>query len=495
MKEKITEFLKKSFGSLSSSVFSLLLTCSLILNIVLFLDLGYNTFDKIILATCAGCVQFMGIILLLKAKKFFVEKYSGLITNPWGIFFMTLITKRVPAIIFLTGYLIATSVSLGASYSFSLKSIYKSSIKNELIINNDEIIKIKEDSIKAKDEAIEDKKALRTKLQPSEVSSDNSELILDYTSKITASEKRISSLRDDLAAVQNQKSNTEETSPNYNTLVQKEKNINASIASENKNVLDYTSKKRALINEDNKNINDSKKNSDDYQKKYDLLSDEIELLALDKIKIQNEIVALKQEDEKRRKDADKSQYQLMAENLSSIFYKNEEVSTDGIVEKKEIKEEQVRAILLGVFSLMMELGIFVTSPMEKKEEEKQPKKKVLIKLDKTKKKEEDSIVEKTEIESNTPEPPSDEGVLKVALEEEPVIEETIPIEVEEEKHIEESIPEIVSPIIEEVAIASPPPVLEEEKKEENKHMKIMSLEREVEKMMGETPVTVKKINI
>lgn len=455
-------FIKKCFSTIQDSVFSLLLLCSLILNIIFFISLGFSLFDKIILTVCASCILFLEVLLLKKSKRYFFEDYSGFIDNKLYKFFNTIIFKRLPGLVLFSLYLLTMSVSLAASYSFSLYSIYQASNKNTVLINNLEKISIKEDSLAAKNTSIKAKEELRSKLSPTINISDNS---IDYNSQITTSEARIVSLNSQLITVQNSIiNNTDEKIKE--TLTTKETEIKNLIINENKNVVLYTTKRNTTLRENKANLDSAKKDLSDYQKNYDTITKEIEILANDKINIQEEINNLKMQDEQLRRNFNKSQYKLISENLTTIFFSEKE-----IIVKKEITEEQVRATLLAIFSVMIEIGMFLTARKEEETVVVLQKKVVLV--DKKRKIVDNNIL----VIPREKEVPKEEPAVII----EPI---AVPKRVELNKIIE---PIEVSKrdVIASVELPS----------KTTEKIKISSLEAEAERMIAQKPIIVKRMTV
>ena len=484
--EFIFSFIKKNFNNLRSSIFTLLLGCSFLLNISLFLYLGNSLFDKIILATAAGCIQFFGVYCIFKAKAYLKEIVNNK-EHPIFSFFKSLLNKTVGGI-FLVLYITAVSVSLMATYSFSLNTMYQSSNKEIVLITNEATIAIKNSEIAAKDIEIAAQQELMEKLSPTASTTNNSELITDYSAKIINSEQQISKLRDELRSAQNALSND----PENKDIKAKITTINASIASENANIVSYTNKKKSLEKADKDSVNSSKKDLEDYQNKYNELTVKITKLNEAKIAIQAEINKLIEEDQNKLRETNKTQYKLVAENLTSILYPEKQEET----KKQEITEEQVRAVLLAIFSLMMEIGIFVCAEEETKEEKKPIKSKKIIKLDKNKKKEDtlikEVIPEKAlqEILSKVYQPNIEYYINTENVETEPVLTNS---SVEEIKKID-SIPEENKEVVKPMEMSERIDL--ELNKKKNK-IKIPSLEKEAEKMMAEIkdPIKVQQINI
>ena len=484
MKEKIKMFISKHFGSLQDVVFSVLLCCSLMLNILLYLSLSDLIFDKIILGTVAGCIQFLEVYLLQKMKRYWIEKCSDENFNSIINFFNTILYKRAPAILFTALYLCVTSLSIGAAYSFSLRSIYNASIKQEVLLNNEEDIKIKEESLKSKDLEIASLETLRDTPRVSSTVDTNLELINDYNDKIITSEKRVTDYNDSLLDIRKQILNLEEEDGDiYQSLKNKEKSILSNISFEQKNVADYKAKKNKLLSEDNVNINKVKKEQEEAQRQYELYNSKIEAIRKEKILINQEIKKLKQEDKDNLKRLNKNQYQLVAENLTQIIYLKENKTEDN-----KVTEEQVRAVLLGIFSIMIEVGLLLTSRKEEVKIEKQKtfKKRPSVKLDNKIKivetKEEPIVETKEEPIVETKEEPI------VETKEEPIVEtkkEPI-IETKKEPIVEtKEEPEIITSVAEDIE-----KIKTEEEPKKEKPIKIMSLEKEIEKMLNEKPTTV-----
>lgn len=467
MKEKINSFFTKHFSTLQDTVFSVLLICSLTLNILLYLSLSDLIFDKLILGTVAGCIQFLEVYLLQKMKRYWFEKYSGESTNSFVKFFSVLFYKRMPAILFTILYLSVTALSITAAYSFSLKSIYNASIKRDIILNNEEDIKIKEESLKSKDLEIASLESLRDAPRTNVAIGTNSELINDYNDKIIVSERRVIEYNNELSNIRKQINNLTEEDNEYKNLKKKEENILSSITFEQSNISDYKSKKNKLLSEDSVNNGKAKKEQEEAQRQYELYNSKIEAIRKEKIAINKEIKNLKQEDEENRKKLNKTQYQLVAENLTQIIYLKENKSEDN-----KITEEQVRAILLGIFSIMIEVGLLLTARKEETiEKQKSFKKRAILKLD------------NKEIKQETKEE------IKIDEKEPIVEEETITAELEPIVEVEKEPEEIIS-----VAEATEKPEIKEKTKTDNT-IKIMSLEKEIEKMLNEKPVTITKAKV
>lgn len=472
MKEKIKQFVTKHFSTLQDSVFSILLMCSLTLNILLYLSLSDLIFDKLILGTVAGCIQFMEVYLLQKMKRYWLEKYSGDSKNALSRLVSVFFYKRLPAVLFTVLYISVTMLSIAAAYSFSLKSIYNASIKQSIVLNNEEDIKIKEESLKSKDLQIASLESLRDAPKASGTIGSNSELINDYNNKIIISEKRISELSDDISRIKNQINNLTEDDAEYSKLKQKEKNTLSNIVFEQNNVSDYKNKKNKLLTEESGFIGKAKKEQEEAQKQYESYNSKIEVLRKEKIAINQEIKTLKQEDEDNRKKLNKTQYQLVAENLTQIIYLKENKGEDN-----KITEEQVRAILLGIFSIMIEVGLLLTARKEETIERRPNKKRAVLKLDNKEEKQEYKEQENTELD-------------------EPETIQTENFEIESTEEKEEEKINIVAEEPEKTETPEEPKKQEIPEEQKIEHpMKIMSLEREIEKMLNDKPVLTTRVKI
>lgn len=468
MKEKIKQFVTKHFSTLQDSVFSILLMCSLTLNILLYLSLSDLIFDKIILGTVAGCIQFMEVYLLQKMKRYWLEKYSGDSKNALSRLVSVFFYKRLPAVLFTVLYISVTMLSIAAAYSFSLKSIYNASIKQSIVLNNEEDIKIKEESLKSKDLQIASLESLRDAPVKSNTIISNSELIADYNNKIIVSERRVSEYNDDLANIRKQINETSDVDDNYKVLKQKEKNILTNITAEQANATNYKNKKNQLLAEDGNLSNKLKKEQEEAQRVYNSYNTRIEELRKQKIEINKEIKILRQEDEDNRKKLNKTQYQLVAENLTQIIYLKENKGEDN-----KITEEQVRAILLGIFSIMIEVGLLLTARKEETIERRPNKKRAVLKLDNKEEKQE--YKEYKELD-------------------EPDIIQTEDFDIEPIKE-EEKI-NIVAEEPEKTETPEEPKKQEITEEQKIEHpMRIMSLEREIEKMLNDKPVLTTRVKI